>query len=211
MRSLQNMATEAEQEQKVIEVLEGFEQDRNKTRDRVIESKGGKKKLTKATMELHPEKGLLAHMKEHKYPMKGSLGYKRVNAAGAIKRMVLMGLRFAYKKYIRKHRVDVNKLSPFLREIHRLCNIAILRERDEQMKEKWLIMRDTMTLLLEDHAYAFRLQDILAEADIKKLLPDDNDKYFMGQHWHSKHYNYGGKVPQDEWDKRSEVKKQENA
>lgn len=195
--------TMANGEQKFEELLTVLENDRETDRQNVIQNRGGFKAAYKEAEVVLPEEGgRLSYFKDKDYlfPMKGAPFYKIVNKVGAIKRIILLLLNQGYK-YLRKARTDPHLYCPSVKEIYRVANILIDRERNETMKDRWIKLRDIVCEILEnDLAYRYRLQDIITELDINKVKLDEGDWFYCKLPNRNKHYNFGGLIPQDEWE-----------
>ena len=197
-------------EEKFDELLETLEGDRDKDRKKMIKNRGGFDKVyKKSDIEFPKDGGILAHLPGYDYPMKGAPQHKTVARVGAIKRIILLLLNRGHK-YLRKKRTDPHLYCPSVKELYRVCNILIDRERDIPMKERWMKGRDFLCEILQnDLAYRYRWQDIMALLDMAKIMLDEGDEYYCKFPNRNKHYNFGGRIPQEEWDKTTEEREKQ--
>lgn len=136
------------------------------------------------------EGGTFSHLKGRKFPFPGFPHAGIVAAMAMIKRLI-PSLISSYHGLIKPKLIKPERYSKSIREIYRLFNLLIEREKSDGMKQKWIQMRDLVCMTLEfDNAYRFRLQDVLSEINLDEIKPTDGDKYYFDIR---KDYNFGGK------------------
>jgi len=135
------------------------------------------------------EGGVLTYVEGHPYPFPGLPLSRMVRKSALIKALFPAIIKGA-KYVIEKDKCDPKLFSKPVREVYRLFNILIEREKSDRMKEMWANMRDVVCYILEfDSAYRFRLQDVLPEIDLDAIKPDEATEYFMSL---NPSYNWGG-------------------
>lgn len=148
------------------------------------------KQDTVEKVEFPKEGGILTYLKGRKFPFPGFPHEKMVERMAFIKAMIpalVKGASYA----IGKDRIKPDKYCRFVREIYRLFNLLIEREKGNELKNFWAQMRDVICMILEfDNAYRFRMQDILSEINLDEVKPDENTKYYMDLH---DDYDFGGR------------------
>jgi hypothetical protein len=130
-------------------------------------------------VEFPSEGGTFTYFKGHPYPFPGFPHKGMVEASRWIKRFWPAMISAAHS-LLASQLIKPERYSRPVREIYRLFNILIERERDEPMKKKWAEMRDVICHILEfDNAYRFRLQDVLKEINLDEIKPDEATRYYM--------------------------------
>ncbi len=131
-------------------------------------------------VEVDKEKGVLAHIEGMKYPMKG---FPREKFLKKVLDPFKNKINDIIVKEIWKLAFDEvpdDKLSPAVREIARVLDEMIKREKTDGMKKKWTAYRKFIAAFLqEDLAYRYRAQWFLEHLDIKKVKLDKADKYYF--------------------------------
>ncbi|MHA1483137.1 MAG: hypothetical protein ACTSQA_06845 [Candidatus Heimdallarchaeaceae archaeon] len=93
---------------------------------------------------------------------------------------------------IRSHRLKPRFYSHSVREIYRVFNVLIEREKLPSKKDEYTKIRDLICMILEfDDAYRFRFQDALSELNLDKIRIDEGDSFYAEKK-RSK-YDFGGK------------------
>jgi hypothetical protein len=130
-------------------------------------------------IEYPKEGGVLTYLKGFKFPFPGFPAQPFVHKTALIKALIPALCKGA-KYVISSDNIDPKKYSRPVREIYRLFNLLIEKEKREEMKQKWVNLRDVICYILEfDSAYRFRLQDVLREINLKEIEPDEYTKYYM--------------------------------
>ena len=93
-----------------------------------------------------------------------------------IGRMLLKGV----VHFLANDKINPERYSHPVREIYRIFNILIEREKEERLIALWTQLRDVLCMILEfDNAYRFRIQDALAELNLDEIKPDKSDTYYI--------------------------------
>jgi len=124
-------------------------------------------------------KGMFMKLAGHPYPFPGYPSGDVVQVLETTKRMFLVGLEIYYP-ILEKYFLKPEAYSKPTREIYRLFDILIAREKSKGMKEKFEKIRNMVCFVLEyDSAYRFRFQDILAEIDLSQIRLDSAEEYYF--------------------------------
>jgi hypothetical protein len=146
------------------------------------EGKSVKDKAKVEKVEFPKEGGTFTYLEGHPYPFPGFPDKGMVEAARWIKKFWPAMISAAHS-LLAPHLIKPERYSRPVREIYRLFNILIEREKEPGMKDKWTKMRDVICHVLEfDNAYRFRLQDVLKEINLDEIKPDEATKYYMSLH-----------------------------
>jgi hypothetical protein len=141
-------------------------------------------------VEFPKEGGTFTYLEGHPYPFPGFPEQRFVQKTALIKALIPALCRGA-KYLINSDKIDPKRYSRPVREIYRLFNLLIEREKDQGNKDKWTQIRDVVCYILEfDNAYRFRLQDVLKEINLDEIKPDEATKYYMSLH---SDYNFSEK------------------
>ena len=124
-------------------------------------------------------KGMFMKLEGHPYPFPGYPAGDVVQVLETTKRMFLIGLEIYYP-ILEKYFLKPEAYSKPTREIYRLFDILIAREKSKSMKEKFEKIRNMASFILEyDSAYRFRFQDILSEIDLSQIRLDSAEEYYF--------------------------------
>jgi len=155
-------------------------------------------------VEFPKEGGVFTYLKGHKYPYPGFphqrvvekvslvksfipaileliklIPLRRITGAIKVAKRIIKGAYYV----LRDEEIQPNRYSKPVREIRRLFNILIEREKNKDKKAIWKHLRTVICMILEfDNAYRFRLQDVLKEINIDEIKPTEGDKYYMSLH-----------------------------
>ena len=102
---------------------------------------------------------------------------------------IAFSLLYSFYRVIERFRIKPHRYCKAVREIYRVFNVMIEREKDPEIKEKIRQLRDLVCMFLEfDNAYRFRVQDIIEEINIDEIKLTKEDKFFCKMR---KDYNFG--------------------
>ncbi len=102
---------------------------------------------------------------------------------------IAFSLLYSFYRVIERFRIKPHRYCKAVREIYRVFNIMIEREKNPEMRDKIRQLRDFICMFLEfDNAYRFRLQDIIEEVNIDEIKLTKEDKLFCRLR---KDYNFG--------------------
>jgi len=138
------------------------------------------KKEAKVEKVVFPEEGgVLTFLEGHEKPFPGFPHERMVGKIALIKSLIPAILK-GVNNLIFKDQIKPERYSRPVREIYRLFNLLIEREKSEAHKKRWEIIRNATCSILEfDNSYRFRLQDVLKEIKIEEIEPDENTQYYM--------------------------------
>ena len=124
-------------------------------------------------------KGMFMKLAGHPFPFPGYPSGDVVQVLETTKRMLLIAIDIYYP-ILTKYFLKPEAYSKPTREIYRLFDILIAKEKNTGMKEKFTKIRDMACFVLEyDSAYRFRFQDILGEIDLSQIKLDEAEKYYF--------------------------------
>jgi hypothetical protein len=155
-------------------------------------------------VEFPPEGGTFTYLKGHPYPFPGFPDKGMVESSRWIKKFWPAMISAAHS-LLKSQLIKPERYSKPVKEIYRLFNILIEREKEEYQKTKWTQMRDVICHVLEfDNAYRFRFQDVLSELNLDEIKPDEATRYYMSLH---DDYNFSAKQHKNNLNKNNATKK----
>ena len=93
----------------------------------------------------------------------------RVMLLNILKKIVVI-LLYKVQPIVGENALKIEECNRPVKELYRLFNLIIERERADVMKEKWRKMRDIACFILEyDEAYLIRFIDIISEINLEEM------------------------------------------
>jgi len=130
-----------------------------------------------------PEGGTFTNYTGEKFPFPGFPDQEKVNLVAGAKRLIPMGINMMSSIIgsLRQNE-DPHRWCKTSRELYRIFNIMIEREKDEGLKKKFTDLRDAVCLFLEyDDAYRFRFQAAFQNLNIGEIKMTEADRFWASR------------------------------